>query len=53
MVEAMTCGTPVLTYRRGSVPEVVRHGQSGWVVDTFDEAVAALGQLAAIDRAGV
>ena len=53
MVEAMACGTPVLAYRRGSVPEVVRHGQSGWIVDTLDEAVAALPQLAALDRADV
>ena len=53
MVEAMACGTPVLAYRRGSVPEVVHHGESGWIVDTLDEAVVALQQLAAIDRAGV
>ncbi|MEO7908387.1 MAG: glycosyltransferase family 4 protein [Roseiflexaceae bacterium] len=53
MVEAMACGTPVLAYRRGSVPEVVRHGQSGWIVDSLDEAVAMLPQVAALDREGV
>jgi glycosyltransferase involved in cell wall biosynthesis len=53
MIEAMACGTPVLAYRRGSVPEVVRHGQSGWIVDTLDEAVAMLPQVVALDREGV
>lgn len=52
MVEAMACGTPVPAYRRGSVPEVVRHGHAGWIVDTLDEA-AALPQVAALDREGV
>ena len=33
------CGTPVIAYRQGSVPEVVTHGVNGWVVDSVDEAV--------------
>ena len=52
MVEAMACGTPVVAYRRGSVPEVVREGVSGIIVGTVGEAVAALPRLAAIDREG-
>ena len=41
MIEAMACGTPVVAFRCGSVPEVMRDGVSGYVVDTIDEAVAA------------
>ncbi len=41
MVEAMACGTPVVAFRQGSVPEVVRQGVSGFVVDDIDEAVSA------------
>ena len=53
MIEAMACGTPVIAWRCGSVPEVVDHGQSGFIVDSEDEAVAAIGQLGTIDRRGV
>ena len=42
MVEAMATGTPVIATRRGSVPEVVTHGHTGFVVDTLDEMVAAV-----------
>jgi glycosyltransferase involved in cell wall biosynthesis len=41
MVEALACGTPVVAYRRGSVPEVLTHGVDGWVVDSFEEAIEA------------
>jgi glycosyltransferase involved in cell wall biosynthesis len=47
MIEAMACGTPVIAFRRGSVPEVVEHGLTGFVVDTLDEAVQA---VSAVDR---
>jgi glycosyltransferase involved in cell wall biosynthesis len=40
MIEAMACGTPVLAFDRGSVPEVVRSGQSGWVCGDVDEMAA-------------
>jgi len=53
MIEAMACGTPVIAYRRGSVPEVVDHGLSGFVVDGIDEAVAAVEHARRIDRVGV
>jgi glycosyltransferase involved in cell wall biosynthesis len=51
MVEAMACGTPVIATRLGSVPEVVAHGRSGFVVDDLDGAVAAVGRLAELARA--
>jgi len=53
MIEAMACGCPVIAMRRGSVPEVMDDGISGFVVDTVDEAVAAFGRLDEIDRNGV
>jgi glycosyltransferase involved in cell wall biosynthesis len=53
MIEAMSCGTPVVAYRRGSVPEVIDDGVSGYVVDTVDGAVAAVECALALDRAGV
>ena len=39
MIEAMACGTPVVAFRRGSVPEIVDHGATGYIVDNCDEAV--------------
>lgn len=42
MIEAMACGTPVVATRRGSVPEVVRHGETGIVVDREEDLVHAL-----------
>ena len=52
MVEAMACGTPVIAFRGGSVEEVLRAGVTGAIVDTVDEAVAALPAVLALDRAG-
>ncbi len=52
MIEAMACGTPVVAFRGGSVVEVVKDGVSGFVVDSIDEAVAAVGRVAGIDRRG-
>ncbi len=45
MIEAMACGTPVLAFRRGSVPEIVRDGVSGFVCDTVEEMVARVRDL--------
>jgi glycosyltransferase involved in cell wall biosynthesis len=50
MIEAMACGTPVIAYRSGSVPEVVEHGLTGFIVENEEEAVAAVGQLGRLDR---
>ncbi len=51
VIEAMACGTPVIAYRRGSMPELIDHGRTGFLVDSFDEAVAAIPRLGEIDRA--
>ena len=53
MIEAMACGTPVLAFRRGSVPEIVDQGLTGIVVDCVDEAVRMLPQALALDRRNV
>jgi len=50
MAEAMACGTPVIGFNRGSVPEVVEHGKTGFVVSTVEEAVEAVGRLSAVRR---
>jgi glycosyltransferase involved in cell wall biosynthesis len=50
MIEAMACGTPVVAYRRGSIPEVMSDGVSGFVVETIDEAVAAVERALKIPR---
>jgi glycosyltransferase involved in cell wall biosynthesis len=50
MIEAMACGTPVIAFRSGSVPEVIDHGVTGFIVDDEDEAVAAIKRLAELDR---
>jgi len=50
MIEAMSCGTPVLAWARGSVPEIVQDGASGFVVDSVDAAVARARSIAALDR---
>jgi glycosyltransferase involved in cell wall biosynthesis len=50
MIESMACGTPVIAMRRGSVPEVMDDGITGFVVDGVDEAVAACHRLHELDR---
>ncbi len=50
MIEAMSCGTPVLAFRHGSVPEIVDDGVTGRIVDTMEEAILALPQVIALDR---
>jgi glycosyltransferase involved in cell wall biosynthesis len=53
MIEAMACGTPVLAFRCGSVPEVIEDGVTGKVVDSEDEAVAVLPEILSYDRRAV
>jgi glycosyltransferase involved in cell wall biosynthesis len=53
MIEAMSCGTPVIAWRRGSVPEIVDHGVTGFIVDSVEEAVQAAAQVDKLDRTKV
>ncbi len=50
MIESMACGTPVLAFRNGSVPEVIDDGMSGFIVDSEEEAVSVLQQTVNLDR---
>jgi len=50
MIEAMSCGTPVIAWPHGSVPEIVQHGVSGFVVDSIEAAVAAVRDAASLER---
>ena len=52
-VEAMACGTPAITRRRGSMNEIVQHGENGFLVETVDEAVAAVHAAKTLNRARV
>jgi glycosyltransferase involved in cell wall biosynthesis len=51
VVESMACGTPVIAFKRGSMPELIEHGVTGYLVDTLDQAVEAIGRIGEIDRA--
>ena len=53
MAEALACGTPVIGFGRGSVPEVVRHGVNGFVCRDVDEAAALVPCAAALDRRAI
>jgi glycosyltransferase involved in cell wall biosynthesis len=53
MIEAMACGTPVIAWNRGSVPEIVEQGVTGFIVENEAEAVAAIARLATLDRARI
>jgi glycosyltransferase involved in cell wall biosynthesis len=50
MIEAMSCGTPILAWPNGAAPEIVEDGRSGFLVDSIDAAVAKLPALKALDR---
>jgi glycosyltransferase involved in cell wall biosynthesis len=50
MIEAMACGTPVLAFRCGSVPEIIDDGITGAIVNTLEEAIAALPRVITLDR---
>ncbi|MFA7663028.1 MAG: glycosyltransferase family 4 protein [Patescibacteria group bacterium] len=52
MIEAMACGTPVIAFNRGSVSEIVKDGETGFIVEpgNVDKMVEAVGNLSSIDR---
>jgi len=51
MVEALACGTPVIAFRQGSVPEIIEHGVTGFICDDEDDMVDAVRRIDEIDRA--
>ena len=53
MIEAMACGTPVIAFNCGSVPEVIDHGLTGFIVPDEDAAVSAISRLGELDRAAI
>jgi glycosyltransferase involved in cell wall biosynthesis len=53
MIESMACGTPVIAYNRGSVPEIIDEAVTGFVVEDETSAVAAVGRLTSMDRAAI
>lgn len=50
VIEAMACGTPVIAACKGSMPEIIDHGRTGYLVGSVEEAVAAVERVGAIDR---
>lgn len=53
MIEAMACGTPIVAFNRGSVPEVIEDGRSGYIVENIAEAVSAVQRVDALSRKAV
>jgi glycosyltransferase involved in cell wall biosynthesis len=51
MIEALACGTPVIAWRNGSVPEIIDHGRTGFIVDNLDDAVRAVANVGHLNRA--
>ena len=49
LIESMACGTPVLAFRQGSVPEIVVHGETGFVVDSIDQMIESVSAIHLID----
>jgi glycosyltransferase involved in cell wall biosynthesis len=50
MIEAMACGTPVIAWNRGSVPEIIEEGVTGYIVESEEEALAAIARAPLLDR---
>jgi len=53
MIEAMACGTPVIAYNRGSVPEIIEEGVTGFIVEDETSAVAGVGRLGQLSRPAI
>jgi glycosyltransferase involved in cell wall biosynthesis len=53
MIEAMACGTPVVAFNRGSVPEIIEHGTTGFIVEDEEQAVAAVDRLGRLSRSAI
>lgn len=53
MIEAMACGTPVIAYNRGSVPEIIDPGLTGFIVEDETSAVGVVDRLSGLDRAAI
>jgi glycosyltransferase involved in cell wall biosynthesis len=53
MIEAMACGTPVIAFRQGSVPEIIEDGVSGFIVENEAEAADRIARIHQLDRRGV
>jgi glycosyltransferase involved in cell wall biosynthesis len=51
VIESMACGTPVIAFDRGSMPELIENGKSGFLVNNVDEAIEAVARIKEIDRA--
>jgi glycosyltransferase involved in cell wall biosynthesis len=51
VIEAMAAGTPVVAYSRGSMPELIKHGETGYLLDMEDEMVEAIDRIETLDRA--
>ena len=49
----MTCGTPVVAFRRGSMPELVDNGRTGFLVDDVEQAAGAVTRVGALDRSAI
>ena len=50
MIESLACGTPIIAYPGGSVPEVIEHGVTGYIVNDQQQAIAAARRIDRIDR---
>ncbi len=50
LVESQACGTPVIAFRRGAAPEIIKHGETGFIVDTEEQMIEAIKNIGHIDR---
>ena len=53
LIEAMACGTPVIAWNNGSVPEIIDNGETGFIVNDIQDAILAIDKLEALDRNGI